>query len=60
MQDRLVFLTSHLPRKGSEGYVALKQVYEQGGFFDAIEMRSAEGYDPSVILDLDYTVLMPR
>jgi DNA modification methylase len=45
MQDRLVFLTSHLPRKGSEGYVALKQVYEQGGFFDAIEMRSAEGYD---------------
>ena len=41
----LVFLTSHLPRKGSEGYVALKKVYEQGGFFDAIEMRSAEGYE---------------
>ena len=41
----LVFLTSHLPRKGSEGYVALKKVDEQGGFFDAIEMRSAEGYE---------------
>ena len=45
MQDRLVFLTSHLPRKGSEGYAALKKVYEQDGFFDAIEMRSAEGYE---------------
>jgi hypothetical protein len=41
----LVFLTSHLPRKGSEGYTALKNVAEQGGFFDAIEMRSAEGYE---------------
>ena len=41
----LVFLTSHLPRKGSEGDVALKKVAEQGGFFDAIEMRSAEGYE---------------
>jgi site-specific DNA-methyltransferase (adenine-specific) len=45
LQGRLVFLTSHLPRKGSEGYVALKKVAEQGGFFDAIEMRTAEGYE---------------
>jgi len=45
MQGPLVFLTSHLPRKGSEGYVALKNVHEHGGFFDAIEMRSAEGYE---------------
>jgi hypothetical protein len=45
LQGPLVFLTSHLPRKGSEGYVALKNVAEQGGFFDAIEMRSAEGYE---------------
>ena len=45
MQGPLVFLTSHLPRKGSEGYIALKKVHEQGGFFDAIEMRSAEGYE---------------
>ncbi|HTD50561.1 MAG TPA: site-specific DNA-methyltransferase [Acidimicrobiia bacterium] len=45
LQGPLVFLTSHLPRKGSEGYVALKKVAEQGGFFDAIEMRSAEGYE---------------
>ena len=44
-KGRLVFLTSHLPRKGSEGYAALKTVYEQGGFYDAIEMRSAEGYE---------------
>ena len=42
---RLVFLTSHLPKKGSEGYIALKNVAEQGGFFDAIEMRSADGYE---------------
>jgi hypothetical protein len=34
-----------LPRKGSEGFVALKNVAEQGGFFDAIEMRSADGYE---------------
>ena len=27
------------------GYAALKKVYEQDGFFDAIEMRSAEGYE---------------
>ena len=45
LQGPLVFLTSHLPRKGSEGYIALKKVAEQGGFFDAIEMRSAEGYE---------------
>src|ERR1700687_3061816 len=32
LQGPLVFLTSHLPRKGSEGYVALKKVAEQGGF----------------------------
>ena len=40
-----MFLTSHLPTKGSEGYVALKKRHEQSGFFDAIEMRSAEGYE---------------
>ena len=45
LQGRLVFLTSHLPRKGSEGYIALKKVAEQGGFFDAIEMRTADGYE---------------
>jgi DNA modification methylase len=45
LQGPLVFLTSHLPRKGSEGYIALEQVHEQGGFFDAVEMRSAEGYE---------------
>ena len=41
----LVFLTSHLPRKGSEGDLALRKVAEQGGFFDAIEMRSVDGYE---------------
>jgi len=45
LQGPLVFLTSHLPRRGSPGYLALKKVAEQGGFFDAIEMRSAEGYE---------------
>jgi site-specific DNA-methyltransferase (adenine-specific) len=34
----LVFLTSHLPRKGSEGDIALRAAGEQA-FFDAIEMR---------------------
>jgi site-specific DNA-methyltransferase (adenine-specific) len=37
----LVFLTSHLPRKGSEGYVALRAAGEEA-FFDAIEMRSSD------------------
>jgi len=41
----LVFLTSHLPKKGSEGDIALRAAAEQGGFFDAIEMRSADGYE---------------
>ncbi len=33
------------PAKGSEGYIALRRSREQGGFFDAIEMRTAEGYE---------------
>lgn len=41
----LVFLTSHLPKKGSEGDLALRAAAEQSGFFDAIEMRSADGYE---------------
>jgi site-specific DNA-methyltransferase (adenine-specific) len=41
----LVFLTSHLPKKGSEGDLALRSAAEQSGFFDAIEMRSADGYE---------------
>jgi hypothetical protein len=43
----LVFLTSHLPKKGSEGDLALRAAAEQEppGFFDAIEMRSADGYE---------------
>jgi DNA modification methylase len=40
----LVFLTSHLPRKGSEGHVALHSAGEDA-FFDAIEMPSADGYE---------------
>src|SRR2546423_388792 len=37
----LVFLTSHLPRKGSEGDIALRAAGEDA-FFDAIEMRSSD------------------
>jgi site-specific DNA-methyltransferase (adenine-specific) len=36
----LVFLTSHLPRKGSEGDIALRAAGIEA-FFDAIEMRSS-------------------
>lgn len=43
--DRIVFLTSHLPRKGSEGDIAIKAALENGVVYDAIEMRSAEGYE---------------
>jgi hypothetical protein len=39
----IVFLTSHLPRKGSEGDIALKAAGDV--VYDAIEMRSAEGYE---------------
>ena len=38
----LVFLTSHLPKRGSEGDVALRAAGRQA-FFDAIEMLSDEG-----------------
>ena len=41
----LVFLTSHLPKKGTEGHVALKSAFEKKAFFDAIEMRAAKGYE---------------
>jgi len=38
----VVFLTSHLPRRGSEGDVALRAA-GTGAFFDAVEMLSDEG-----------------
>jgi DNA modification methylase len=50
----LVFLTTHLPRKGSEGDLALRSAGERNrdddtlkndAFFDAIAMRSADGYE---------------
>jgi DNA modification methylase len=40
----IVFLTSHLPRKGSEGDIALRAAFDDI-VFDAIEMRSSEGYE---------------
>jgi site-specific DNA-methyltransferase (adenine-specific) len=40
----VVFLTSHLPRRGSEGDVALRAAGTHA-FFDAIEMRSNEGFE---------------
>jgi site-specific DNA-methyltransferase (adenine-specific) len=40
--ERVVFITSHLPKKGSEGYQALKAA-GPGAFFDAIEMYDDEG-----------------
>jgi site-specific DNA-methyltransferase (adenine-specific) len=42
--DRLVFLTSHLPRPGSEGDTALRAAGPDA-FFDAIEMRTDDGFD---------------
>jgi site-specific DNA-methyltransferase (adenine-specific) len=38
----LVFLTSHLPRRGSEGDLALRAAGPDA-FFDAVEMLSSEG-----------------
>jgi len=40
----IVFLTSHLPRKGSEGDVALRSVIDDI-VYDVIEMRSSAGYE---------------
>ncbi len=40
----VVFLTSHLPRHGSEGDVALRAAGTKA-FHDAIEMRSNEGFE---------------
>ena len=39
----IVFLTSHLPRKGSEGDVALRSADDI--VFDVIEMRTSKGYE---------------
>jgi len=41
--ERLVFLTSHLPWPGSEADTALRAAGTEG-FFDAIAMRSDEGF----------------
>jgi DNA modification methylase len=40
----IILLTSHLPRSGSEGYVALHAA-GISAFVDAIEMRSNEGFE---------------
>jgi site-specific DNA-methyltransferase (adenine-specific) len=40
---RLLLLTSHLPRSGSEGHKALHTAGNGGAFWDAIEMFSDEG-----------------
>jgi len=42
-QDRIVFLTSHVPRKGSEGDIALRNAADI--VYDVIEMRSDAGYE---------------
>jgi hypothetical protein len=39
---RIVFITSHLPKRGSEGFQALKAA-GPGAFFDAIEMYDEAG-----------------
>ena len=39
----IVFLTSHLPRKGSEGDIALRSADDI--VFDVIEMRTSAGYE---------------
>src|SRR5947209_8266835 len=41
--ERIVLLTSDLPRKGSEGEIALRNADDI--IYDAIEMRSDEGYE---------------
>jgi len=41
--EPIVFLTSHLPRKGSEGDIALGRAADI--VFDVIEMRSTAGYE---------------
>jgi hypothetical protein len=38
----VVFLTSHLPKRGSEGHIALRAAGPKA-FFDAVEMLSDSG-----------------
>lgn len=40
--ERIVFITSHLPKRGSEGHQALKAA-GPGAFFDAVEMYDDAG-----------------
>jgi site-specific DNA-methyltransferase (adenine-specific) len=42
-KHRIVFLSSHLPRPGSEGDIALRNASDT--VFDVIEMRSDQGYE---------------
>ena len=43
-KHRIVFLSSHLPRKGSEGDIALRNALNDI-VFDVIEMRSDADYE---------------
>lgn len=42
---RLVFLTSHLPKRPSEGDTALRAAGKVDAFFDAVDMLSADGFE---------------
>ncbi len=44
-KERIVFLTSHLPRKGSEGDIALRNAEAAGVVYNVIEMRSDTGFE---------------
>ncbi len=49
-----------IPSRGDLGALRIRTVAVKDRSAGDFPDRSAEGYDPSVILDLDYTVLMPR
>jgi 2-methylfumaryl-CoA hydratase len=49
-----------IPSRGDLGALRIRTVAVKDCSAGEFPDRSAEGYDPSVILDLDYTVLVPR
>jgi 2-methylfumaryl-CoA hydratase len=55
-----ILATEPIPGRDDLGALRLRTVAVKDRSSADFPDRSAEGYDPSVILDLDYTVLMPR
>jgi 2-methylfumaryl-CoA hydratase len=55
-----VLATAELPGRADVGALRLRTVATKDKPCDGFPLKDGDDYDPAVILDLDYWVLMPR